>query len=106
MSSWSFWSVRGPPPFVPHAVHSIIPVSASHQWQAVRASLHADIDGSRAVLIQAGLRLGNRRHVVRVFPILRQWWSLDEGHDLREHGRITCALDVLMNGEGQPESIV
>jgi len=91
---------------ISHAVHGVVPVSRTHEGQAVLAKLKAVPDGSDTVLVKgAGLFRPGGQVVVGVLVRL-QWPALDEVDALVKHADISSSCDVSVSRQRQPEIII
>ena len=89
-----------------HAVHSVVPVAASHLAQAVLAEIRRPTEGAHAVLVQAGA-FGGRLHLgVNILPILRQLHLLQKGCAVLQHRLVPGDAHVLRRHVGQKQQIV
>ena len=71
-------------PFVPDAIHAVVPVAGAHQRQAVRAGCQAAVQGAGAMFEQGGRSVRVRGLEVSVFLSAGQRRSFDERQPLVE----------------------
>src|SRR5690242_259929 len=93
-------------PVKSHQIHSVIPVTATHQGEAVLAKSQAVHDRTRAMIIQTcRLFRTHWKIVIRIF-IRADWPSFEERNRLIQHPHIACSGDITADHQRQPEVII
>ena len=88
------------------AVHTVVPIAAAHQWQAVHADRQTVVQGAGAVLVERGgfLRKGGLEEGVVLTRL--QHLSGKEGDDFVQNRLVADHADIVGRGVGQPGPVV